>query len=102
MMARTIDRIAALEAAFAPSPARLSLCAPVPELTCEQWEAIAMAQQAKLIADAQTDIDRANAIEAARTAAATVGKQTPPPQRKLKPPPPFVHVPSVFDTPARV
>ena len=95
-MTRTIDRIKALEAAFAPPPVRVSLCAPVPEFSHEQWQELAMQQQAFLIATGKDDIDRAAAREAKRNA-----EHAPeaPPQRKQSPQPaprPFVHVPSIF------
>lgn len=66
-----------------------------------ECEAYLMAQQAKLIADAQGDVDRAFAREAERIAAERDAKEPPTPQRRPKPSTPFVPVPSVFDTHVR-
>jgi hypothetical protein len=94
-MSRTSDRIRALEALLAPS-IRVSLAAPVPDLSYEEWEQVAMAQQAALIASAISDVTRATANAAAKAQAEHAAKHPPTPQRK--PTKPFVHVPSVFDT----
>lgn len=93
MSKRILDRIAALEAALAPPPVRVALAAPVPDLSHEQWQEIAMRQQAFLIATGQADVDRAAAREAQRIAE-HAAEAPPPPQRKLKPPPVFP--PSIF------
>lgn len=133
-MARTIDRIKALEALFAPPPDRWAELArtyfPVPMTVAllDDWdgevarwradaiaqgrvmnpdarpelyvrnhaecEAYLMAQQARLIAEAQGDVDRAFAREAERIAAEREAKAPPTPQRKHKPPPTFT--PSIF------
>ncbi|MDP3493173.1 MAG: hypothetical protein Q8R82_08660 [Hyphomonadaceae bacterium] len=62
-----------------------------------QSEAYVMAQQAKLIADGQDDIDRSIAREAERKAAAErEAKSAPKPQPKHKPTPTFVHHPNPF------
>lgn len=90
MSKRILDRIAALEALLAPPPVREPLCAPVPELSHEQWQEIAVRQQAFLIATGQEHMQGVAARAAERTAA-----ETPPtPQRKHKPPPVFP--PSIF------
>ncbi|MEQ1609884.1 MAG: hypothetical protein ABL956_13075 [Hyphomonadaceae bacterium] len=101
MSKRILDRIAALEAALAPPQARVSLCAPVPDLTLEEWEQVAMKQQAYLIATGKADVDRAAAREAQRIAEHAAEAT---PQRKQSSkhaPTPFVHVPSLFDIHSR-
>lgn len=133
-MARTIDRIKALEAAFAPPPdvwAELRRTFwPVPMTVallddydgeCARWraeaiaqgrelnadarpemyprshaecEAYLMAQQARLIAAAQADVERAYAREAERIAAERKAKA--PPASKPQPNSPPTFTPSIF------
>lgn len=92
-MTRTIDRIKALEALLA-QPVRVAMADPVPDLSCEQWQEIAIQQQTRLLAEGQASIDRANASAAAKAQAELAAKAPPTPPPKRKSPPVFA--PSIF------
>lgn len=98
MSKRILDRIAALEALLAPPQVREPLAAPVPDLSHEQWQDIAVRQQAFLIATGQEHMQGVAARAAERTAAERAAEraaETPPPPKPTRKPPP-VFPPSIF------